>query len=92
MKGPEALPASTLREGERLWLGLSSPFAGSSRIDVFDTVGRLVAGADVAGLKVGWNGRVLDLARLSRGVYFVTLRAGGDGGRNANRAKFVIVE
>jgi hypothetical protein len=92
MKGPEALRASTVREGERLWLGVSSPFAGSSRIEVFDTVGRLVAGADVAGLKVGWNARVLDLARVSRGVYFVTLRAGGDGGRNANRAKFVIVE
>ena len=84
--------ASSVREGERLWLNVSSPFAGPSRIEVFDAVGRQVAGADVAGLKVGWNQRVLDLSRVSRGVYFVKLRAGAGGGQSTYKTKLVIVE
>ena len=87
-----AVRASTIREGERLWLNVNSPFAGPSRIEVFDATGRRVAGADVAGLKVGWNQRVLDLSRVSRGVYFVKLRAGAGGGQSTYKTKLVIVE
>lgn len=88
----EALRARSMREGSRLWLGVRSPVSGAGRIEVFDADGRRVAGTDVAGLRIGWNERVLDLARGSRGVYFVTLRAGVGGGRPVYRAKVVIVE
>lgn len=91
-RGGEPLRARTTRDGNALWLGVRSPVAGPGSLEVFDVLGRRVARGDAKGLKAGWNPRVFDLGRTSRGVYFVKLTTGAGGGRRDYKAKFVIAE
>ena len=60
--------------GRRLRVEFQVPQAGAARIQVLDTMGRIVATRDLGVVTMGRRSEEVDAARLPAGVYWVRLR------------------